>query len=306
MIDGFIALVRLARPLFLVGGFVFYGLGVAIARYEGVPLHLPALLWGQLAVTAAQLMTHYANDYFDLAADRLNVDRPSRWSGGSRVLPDGRLPPRAALAAALAMAATALACVAVLAVVYRVSPWPVALLLAGILLAWEYSAPPLRLNARGLGEAAAALIVPVLTPLVGYSLAAGQPDALPLLAVWPLACHQAAMILVINGPDAPWDRAAGKLTLVARLGERRAAGFYPLLPALAYGSLPLLVWWGLPWLAAMAVLIPLPLSVWLTWRMAGLARGGAADWNRLAFWSIGLLMGTAGLALAAFLYLAWR
>ena len=39
---------------------------------------------------------------------------------------------------------------------------------------------------------------------------------------------------------------------------------------------------------------------------ADTARGAPADWNRMAFWSIGLLMGTAGLVLAAFLYLAWR
>ena len=29
---------RLARPLFLVGGFVFYGLGVMIALYQGAAL----------------------------------------------------------------------------------------------------------------------------------------------------------------------------------------------------------------------------------------------------------------------------
>ena len=47
-------------------------------------------------MTAAQLMTHYANDYFDLEADRANRT-PTRWSGGSRVLPAGVLPPRVAL-----------------------------------------------------------------------------------------------------------------------------------------------------------------------------------------------------------------
>ena len=91
MLNKLIPLTRLARPLFLVGGFVFYGLGVAIARYEGAALDVTALLWGQLAVTAAQLMTHFANDTFDLAADRANAT-PTRWSGGSRVLVEGLLP----------------------------------------------------------------------------------------------------------------------------------------------------------------------------------------------------------------------
>ena len=299
-------LLRLGRPLFLAGGFLFYGLGAAVALYEGHALNWPVYLWGQAAVTAVQLMTHFSNDYFDLAADRLYVDRPSRWSGGSRVLADGLLPPRAALVAAVVMGLSAAAAAAVLMLVYRQPAWPIALLLVGLVLSWEYSAPPLRLNARGWGEPVAALIVPVLTPWVAYSLQVGQPGVLLLPAVWPLACHQAAMILVINSPDAPTDRQAGKMTLVTRLGERRAARLYPLFPLLAYGSLPVLVGWGLPGLVAAAAAVPLPLSLWLARRMTRFGRGAPADWNRMAFWSIGLLMGTAGLMLAAFLYLALR
>ena len=66
-------LLRLGRPLFLAGGFLFYGLGAAVALYEGHALNWPVYLWGQAAVTAVQLMTHFSNDYFDLAADRLYV-----------------------------------------------------------------------------------------------------------------------------------------------------------------------------------------------------------------------------------------
>jgi hypothetical protein len=47
-------------------------------------------------------MTHYSNDYFDLAADRANFT-PTRWSGGSRVLVQTTLPPRWALYLALTL-----------------------------------------------------------------------------------------------------------------------------------------------------------------------------------------------------------
>jgi len=77
---------RMGRPHFLIGGLLLHWLGVALALASGAPLRLPALLWGQAAVTAIQLMTHYSNDYFDLAADRANPT-PTHWSGGSRVLP---------------------------------------------------------------------------------------------------------------------------------------------------------------------------------------------------------------------------
>jgi 1,4-dihydroxy-2-naphthoate octaprenyltransferase len=296
----FLYLLRLARPLFLAGGFVFYGLGVAMARYEGVAVEWAVLLWGQAAVTAAQLMTHFANDYFDLAADQLNKT-PTRWSGGSRVLPDGLLPPRVALTAAVVMAVAALAATVVLALVYRQPAWPIVLLLAAQFLAWEYSAPPLRLHTRGLGEITVALIVPVLTPLVGYTLQTGHPALLPLLASFPLACFQAAMILTINFPDAAADRRAGKATLVVRLGQERAARLHPALLAMAYLSLPLLVRWGLPWLVVLAVLLPLPLAAWLALAVPRAVRSEAANWSGLAFWSIGLLMSSAGLELVAFL-----
>src|SRR6185369_7634819 len=97
------AFVRLGRPLFSVGGFALYGLGAAAAAWStGQAIAWGRFALGQLAITAAQLMTHYCNDYFDLEADRANRT-PTRWSGGSRVLPDGGLPPAVALAAALVL-----------------------------------------------------------------------------------------------------------------------------------------------------------------------------------------------------------
>jgi 1,4-dihydroxy-2-naphthoate octaprenyltransferase len=294
---------RLARPLFLVGGVVFYGLGVAVALYQGVALHWPPLVLGQIAVTAIQLMTHFSNDYFDLDADRHNRT-PTRWSGGSRVLAEGLLPPRTALATAILCAAVALVTILTIGLTVQPAGWSLFLLLLALFLAWEYSAPPLRLHSRGLGEATVALIVPVLTPLVGYTLQTGRPSLLPLLTVFPLACLQAAMILVINFPDAAGDYAVGKRTLVIRLGPERATRLHRGLLALAYLSLPVLIWWGLPSLAAAAVLLPLPLALWLARRMAHGAWRNRAEWSGLAFWSIGLLMATAGLELIAWLWLA--
>src|SRR6185295_4945507 len=100
------ALVRLGRPLFLGGGFVLYGLGAAIAAQAGAcvggAIDWRRFVWGQIAITATQLMTHYCNDYCDYEADRANAT-PTRWSGGSRVLPAGELPRAVALAAALAL-----------------------------------------------------------------------------------------------------------------------------------------------------------------------------------------------------------
>lgn len=294
---------RLGRPLFLVGGLLLHGLGVAVALYDGAPLSVPALLWGQVAVTSVQIMTHYSNDYFDLPADRANPT-PTRWSGGSRILPQGHVSPRAALAAALGAGAVALAAAMVLAVRLQTGPLTLPLLLLALALAWEYSAPPLQLHSTGAGEVAGALLIAGLTPLVGAYLQAGRLSLLPVLAAIPLCLLQFVMLLVIEFPDAQGDAAAGKETLVVRLGGAGAARLLLAALALHFLLLPLLALAGLPGLVVAALaLYSAPGAAWMARRVA---QGKWADpgwWNWLGFVSIGLVVGSAAMELVAFLAL---
>ena len=294
--------IRLGRPLFLVGGFVFHGLGIAVALYQGATVDIGVLILGQVIITSTQLMTHYSNDYFDLAADRANLT-PTRWSGGSRVLVERQLSPEVALVAAVICGLVALTVTSYLALLVRPAALTSPLLLLSLFLAWEYSGPPLRLHSRGLGAITVALIVPVLTPLIGFYLQTGQVSWLLLGAVFPLACLQAAMIMVIDFPDAAGDRAAGKRTVVVWLGPGAAVRVYLGLLGVAYLSLPLLVAGGLPWPVALAVLMPAPVALWLAIRMGHGAWKEPTAWNSLGFWSVALLMTTAVLETAAFVHI---
>lgn len=292
--------VRLGRPLHLAGGFVFNGLGMAIAYSLGLTLNWTVALWVQLAITSTQLMTHYSNDYFDRDADAAAVN-PTRWSSGSRVLPDGLLQPGAALTAAIVCAAAALAATAYLALSGSVSALTAVLLLTAIVLAWSYSSPPLWLNRRRLGELSGALLVPGLTTLIGFIAQAGRPNLLPALAVVPLICFQFAMLISVNFPDVVGDSRVGKRTLVVALGPERAARLFVGSLVLAYLLMPLLVLAGLPSLVALAATLMLPIALWQVWRVRRGAATDPAQWNALAFWSIGLLLGSALLETAAFL-----
>ena len=291
------AFVRLGRPLFLGGGILMFGLGTALSG----SFHLRLYLLGQLAVTALQLMTHYANDYFDYAVDCANTT-PTRWSGGSRVLPDGELPREVALAAALACAAVGAITAAVLAVM--AGAWTLVALAAIALLAWEYSAPPLRLCARGLGELATALVVTVLVPWLGFALQAspGGASAAALVgAVVPPALLQIAMLLAIEIPDRAGDAACGKRTLVVRLGAARAARLYAAVTVLAYLWLPLAAALALlPARVALAAALPAPLAAW---RIACITRDhrDRTAYERLAFFAVLLLVATAACELVALL-----
>jgi 1,4-dihydroxy-2-naphthoate polyprenyltransferase len=295
------AFVKLGRPLFLGGGFVMYGLGAALAVLAGAHLDWTRYAWGQLAVTATQLMTHYANDYFDLAADRANRT-PTRWSGGSRVLADGVLPPSVALGTALVLAGAALAVVAR----FATGPFPPSVapqVLLMIALAWFYSAPPLRLCARGLGELTTSVIVTFLVPWLGFVLQLGVARRLLPLAVLPPCAFQFAMLLAIEFPDAAGDAATGKRTLVVRLGGAWAARLYVLVVSAAYLTLPLWVSHGLPPGIAIGASTTAPLAAWQVTRVAGGAWREPEQWESVGFWSVVLLIAVALAELLAALWL---
>ena len=124
----------MGRPNFLVGGLLLHWLGVAMALASGASLRLPALLWGQAAVTAIQLMTHYCNDYFDLAADLANPT-PTHWSGGSRVLPAGCWR-RAWRCGSLSVWDFAIGVALLLAITVQPGVWTLLLFVLALLLAW--------------------------------------------------------------------------------------------------------------------------------------------------------------------------
>jgi 1,4-dihydroxy-2-naphthoate octaprenyltransferase len=299
------AFVRLGRPIFLLGGFALYAVGAAVAAFVGHPIDEARYLWGQLAVTATQLMVHYSNDYFDLEADLANPT-PTEWSGGSRVLPKGELPRWVALAAALFLGAVALTATIVLEVVLSGGRAATVVLLAALVLSWEYSSPPLRLHSRGVGEVTAMIIVTLFVPLVGFSAQAGKLEPLVFVAAAPLCFLQFAMLLAVEFPDARGDAKVGKRTLVVRLGASRAAALYVASLVLAYVLLPIWRSLGLPLPVVTALVLLFPLAAWLAWRAIRGEYRQPPHWNRFAFGSAALVMISAVLEAGAFAQLALR
>jgi 1,4-dihydroxy-2-naphthoate octaprenyltransferase len=200
----------------------------------------------------------------------------------------------------------------------------VGLLLLAQALAWAYSAPPFVLHSRGLGELTTAVVVTLLTPLVGFVLQgggvsiAGGPGPWNLAApiaraaltsimpvIVPLAALQLAMLLAIEFPDAAGDAVVGKRTLVVRLGALGAAALYRAVLVATYGSIPLLVAGGLlPRVAALAFALPAPLAGWQFWRLGTGAWRDPRRFEGLGFRAVALLVSTAATELAAFVWLA--
>jgi 1,4-dihydroxy-2-naphthoate octaprenyltransferase len=208
----------LARPKFLAGGFTGFALGAVVARFDGFAIEWSAYLLGQVMVTAYHLMVHFGNDYFDQETDAITVR--TAWSGGSGVIPNGELPARVALIASLACGAIGIA--ATVAEAARGNPLVAALGVVICFLGWSYSAPPMRLLARGLGELDTIAVVAVLVPLTGYAAFAGALGPHAFAATLPGACAMFAMMLTVEIPDVAADAATGKRNLVVRWGAPRA------------------------------------------------------------------------------------
>jgi 1,4-dihydroxy-2-naphthoate octaprenyltransferase len=300
-----LAFVELGRPKFLVGGFVLYGLGAALAVADGAALDWSSYALGQGVVSATQLMTHYSNDYFDLEADRAN-STPTRWSGGSRILPNGQIAPRVALIAALVLAAATLVMLFLLAAREQAEPLVIPIALGMLVLSWCYSAPPLRLLSRGLGELTTALVVTLLTPLFAFYLQRAVVRPVLLLSCLPLCGLQFAMLLTIELPDAAGDAALGKRTLVVRRGAEWAGRAGAVILVASFGVLPVLVLCGLPWLIAALAALSLPLGAWHAARLMRGAFRDPACYESLALCSVLLLVAPALGELAGALILASR
>jgi 1,4-dihydroxy-2-naphthoate octaprenyltransferase len=288
------ALIRLGRPKFLLYSMLYVALGSAVAVYDGSALSAGRLLHCLGFIWAVHLMTHFCNDYFDLAADRCNA-APTAWTGGSRVLADGLLPPTVAVVAAAVLLLIAL-------ILLRGFPLlcqrGIGLLI--ITLAIFYTAPPLRLNYRGLGEITVALVLTVLTPLLAYLVERPSRPGHLLWIVAPLALLQACRMLCMNLADYDGDRRAGKHTLAVRVGCERAAQLFLYGQVGAYGLTAVALHLGLPRAAGLGLLASLPLGLLVALRVERLPLQHSASkshcaWLASTHIAVAALLATGGL-----------
>lgn len=173
-----------------------------------------------LAAVLDHLFIVFANDVADEDADRDNVEA-TPFSGGSRVLVEGKLSAVALRRASLLAAAAVLVLAAVMAL-GMTRPLLFPLWVGAIALLWAYSYPPLRLSYRGYGEVAQGLGLGVVLPLVGYYTVAGSFEGLHPSALVPLFVLGFVGNINTALPDARPDAKAGKRSWPVRYGLERA------------------------------------------------------------------------------------
>ena len=250
---------RATRLPFLSATLVPVLIGIAIAASEG-HFDLGAAILTIVGANAIHLALNVANDVFDarLGADDQNVN-PTKFSGGSRVIQYGLVSLRR-----MTMISAVLYTLGIGIGLYLLATrFSVALLVigvSGILLSLFYTAPPLKLVYRGLGELTTAIGFGPLMLVGAYVVQTRgglQPE--PFIASIPIALLVALILYVNEVPDRPADERAGKRTLPVRFPRTAVINGYVLAAAAAFTVIVLGVLSGLLPIPALVALLPIPL-----------------------------------------------
>ncbi len=207
---------RLARLHFLIPGFMLFLLGYLLALLGGIEYDLIKFVFGYLIFGTAHLSVSFSNDYFDRHSDRNSVK--TAFSGGSKVLIEHPELESFALRFAVFLLCFSAISNIFFMFIYGYSFWFFVFGLLGGLLGLFYTAPPLKLAYRGLGELSTMLAVGLFMPGMGYFVASGTLDLLFSLLILPLSCYGLFFILTVHLPDVESDALGQKKNILVKLG----------------------------------------------------------------------------------------
>lgn len=221
------------RPAFLSVTLVACLIGLASAHADGVALDPALAILTVLFALVAHAGGNVINDYHDAisGADDVNTERLFPFTGGSRFIQNGVMSPRETARLGYGL----FALVVPAGVWLTASAGPALLLIgvAGLLLGWAYSAPPLKLVSRGWGEAVVAACWLLVVVGADY-VQRGDLAWTPFAAGLSFALLLANLLYINQFPDHAGDAAAGKRTLVVRFGPESAKWGYFGIAIVAY------------------------------------------------------------------------
>ncbi len=224
------------------------------------------------------------NDWFDRHVDAINEP--------GRPIPSGRIPGRWGLYIAIIWTILSLAVASLL------GPWGFAAAAVGLLLAWAYSMPPVRLKQNGWwGNLACGVSYEGLAWITGAAVMAGgaMPEArsVVLAVLYSLGAHG---IMTLNDfKSIRGDQQMGVRSLPVQLGAdaaARLACWAMTIPQVCVVGL--LMWWSAPIHAlAVAVLVVLQLMLMRRFLVAPIERA-------LFYSGVGIPLYVSGMMVSAF------
>jgi 1,4-dihydroxy-2-naphthoate octaprenyltransferase len=235
-------------------------LGAAVAYNETTALNVRFFLLALLGILLLHAGTNVANDYFDhrSGCDPANLHYVRPFTGGSRLIQKGLLSPKAVLTESIIL--YALGSLIGFYLAFQVG-YPVLILGAiGVSCGYFYSAPPLKLANRGIGELLIALNFGTLVTLGSYYVQTRKFALSAALASIPIAVLIGAVIYINEFQDVAADSSCGKRTLIVRLGKEKASRVFTYVLLSPYIFIACAVFLGLMPFGALLALLSLPLA----------------------------------------------
>jgi chlorophyll/bacteriochlorophyll a synthase len=278
------AITELFKPITWFPPMWAFACGVVASGVSMDGRWLLALVGIALAGPLVCATSQAVNDWFDRHVDAINEPQ--------RPIPSGRMPGRWGLYLAILWTALSLLVATVL------GPWGFGAAALGLLLAWAYSAPPVRLKENGWwGNAACGISYEGIAWVTGAAVMAGGAmpggESLALAALYSAGTHG---IMTLNDfKSVTGDRQMGVRSLPVQLGVQRAARVACLFMAVPQiAVIALLLVWEQPWHAVAVALLLLAQAV--------LMRRFLADPTARALWysGFGVPLFVAGMMVSAF------
>jgi chlorophyll synthase len=223
----------------------------ASIRENWLLVFIGILLAGPLVCATSQAV----NDWFDRHVDAINEPQ--------RPIPSGRMPGRWGLYLAIIWTGISLL------VALALGPWGFGAAAVGLVLAWAYSMPPIRLKENGWwGNLACGLSYEGLAWITGAAVMAGGaiPEArsVVLALLYSLGAHG---IMTLNDfKSIKGDAQMGVRSLPVQLGPDRAAFTACLVMAFPQMAVVvLLAFWQMPWHATAVFALLIGQAILMAW-----------------------------------------
>jgi 1,4-dihydroxy-2-naphthoate octaprenyltransferase len=211
-------ILKVIRLHIMAGGALAFLLGALLAIVEEGTFDPARIVLSYVVVLLGDLSTHYSNDYFDVEVDK--YVRQKKFFSGSNILVDNPSLRQLARSISITLLISSIVLAAV-AVLFMEAPIELLVITLGAnFLGWFYSAPPVRLISRGLGEISVALATGFAIPGVGYLAVRGRFDPLFIYLTIPFMIYGLMLSLSLEAPDREIDLKGGKRNIVVRKGER--------------------------------------------------------------------------------------
>jgi 1,4-dihydroxy-2-naphthoate octaprenyltransferase len=249
------------RPWSFTMTFSSVTLGTLIAALAGSFSALPYVLTlgGMIAFHAA---TNLLNDFYDV---KHGVDRVGAPTTKYRPHPSatGQESPYTIRRWAIIFYLLTLAVAGYLSL--QASPWVIFLVAAGIVGSVLYTADPIVLKAKGLGEVTVFIMWGPLVPLGAYLVQTGTLSWSPVVAAVPIGILVALVLLANNIRDIEYDGSMGVKTIAVRIG-RRAITLYGALLLITYLCVPVFILAKVLPVWSLITFLTLP-GAWGLWKM---------------------------------------